>query len=196
MEVAGVDDHVGGRAGTDPAQVVAICGRSEKLRERIEALARELGRSNVNVNAVAPGLIETDMMQDAPQKVIDAALAEIVRAQRPDVIHLQEVALWRRDRGGGLCLPWNESHQSRGDTMIFAEKPKKIRVMFTPFRDGLQSSFGGKVRLGDFLPAMEASVEAGIRHFEFGGEAIVQAYDFSAPAPEDTSLPFARHNWD
>ncbi len=43
-----------------------------------KALARELGRSNVNVNAVAPGLIETDMMQDAPQKVIDAALAEIV----------------------------------------------------------------------------------------------------------------------
>jgi pyruvate carboxylase subunit B len=47
--------------------------------------------------------------------------------------------------------------------------------MFTPFRDGLQSSFGGKVRLTDFLPAMEASVEAGIRHFEFGGGARFQA---------------------
>ncbi len=43
-----------------------------------KALARELGRSSVNVNAVAPGLIETDMMKDAPEKVIDAALAEIV----------------------------------------------------------------------------------------------------------------------
>lgn len=43
-----------------------------------KALARELGRSNVNVNAVAPGLIETDMMRDAPQDVLDAALAEIV----------------------------------------------------------------------------------------------------------------------
>ncbi len=43
-----------------------------------KALARELGRSSVNVNAVAPGLIETDMMKDAPQKVLDAALAEIV----------------------------------------------------------------------------------------------------------------------
>jgi 3-oxoacyl-[acyl-carrier protein] reductase len=43
-----------------------------------KALARELGRSNVNVNAVAPGLTETDMMKDAPQQVIDAALAEIV----------------------------------------------------------------------------------------------------------------------
>lgn len=59
--------------------------------------------------------------------------------------------------------------------MIVAAKPRKIRVMFTPFRDGLQSSFGGKVRLGDFLPAMKASVEIGIRHFEFGGGARFQA---------------------
>jgi len=44
-----------------------------------------------------------------------------------------------------------------------------------PFRDGLQSSFGGKVRLNDFLPAVKASVEAGIRHFEFGGGARYQA---------------------
>jgi pyruvate carboxylase subunit B len=59
--------------------------------------------------------------------------------------------------------------------MIYTENPKKIRVMFTPFRDGLQSSFGGKVRLNDFLPAMKASVEAGIKHFEFGGGARFQA---------------------
>ncbi|MEE9295638.1 MAG: 3-oxoacyl-ACP reductase family protein [Phycisphaerae bacterium] len=53
-----------------------------------KALARELGRSSVNVNAVAPGLIETDMMKDAPQKVIDAALAEIVlgRLGRPEEV--------------------------------------------------------------------------------------------------------------
>ena len=43
-----------------------------------KALARELGKSNVNVNAVAPGLIETDMMKDAPETVKEAALAEIV----------------------------------------------------------------------------------------------------------------------
>ena len=59
--------------------------------------------------------------------------------------------------------------------MIFTENPKKIRVMFTPFRDGLQSSFGGKVRMNDYLPAMKASAEAGIRHFEFGGGARFQA---------------------
>ena len=60
--------------------------------------------------------------------------------------------------------------------MIFTAKPKAIRVMFTPFRDGLQSSFGGKVRLQDILPAMVASAkDAGIRHFEFGGGARYQA---------------------
>ncbi|KAA3662354.1 MAG: biotin attachment protein [Calditrichaeota bacterium] len=59
--------------------------------------------------------------------------------------------------------------------MIYTKTPKKIRVMFTPFRDGLQSSFGGKVRINDFLPAMKASVEAGFRHFEFGGGARYQA---------------------
>ncbi|MCA9734077.1 MAG: biotin attachment protein [Deferribacteres bacterium] len=59
--------------------------------------------------------------------------------------------------------------------MIYTKTPKTIRVMFTPFRDGLQSSFGGKVRINDFLPAMKASVEAGFRHFEFGGGARYQA---------------------
>ncbi|MHC4974296.1 MAG: biotin/lipoyl-containing protein [Planctomycetota bacterium] len=59
--------------------------------------------------------------------------------------------------------------------MIVTEIPKTIRVMFTPFRDGLQSSFGGKVRLNDFLPAMEAAAQVGIRHFEFGGGARYQA---------------------
>ncbi len=60
--------------------------------------------------------------------------------------------------------------------MLFTSKPKTIRVMFTPFRDGLQSSFGGKVRLADILPAMEfAATEAKIRHFEFGGGARYQA---------------------
>ncbi len=59
--------------------------------------------------------------------------------------------------------------------MIFAQHPRTIRVMFTPFRDGLQSVFGGKVRLDDFLPAMQRAAEVGIRHFEFGGGARFQA---------------------
>lgn len=59
--------------------------------------------------------------------------------------------------------------------MIFTRSAKRVRVMFTPFRDGLQSAFGGKVRLKDILPAMEASAAAGIRHFESGGGARFQA---------------------
>jgi pyruvate carboxylase subunit B len=59
--------------------------------------------------------------------------------------------------------------------MIFTDTPKKIRVMFTPFRDGLQSSFGGKTRLNDIMPAIEASARAEIRHLEFGGGARFQA---------------------
>ncbi len=53
-----------------------------------KSLARELGRASVNVNAVAPGLIETDMMKDAPAKIIDAALAEIVlgRLGKPEEV--------------------------------------------------------------------------------------------------------------
>lgn len=59
--------------------------------------------------------------------------------------------------------------------MIYTEREKKIRVMLTAFRDGLQSVFGGKVRLRDILPAMEAAAGAGVRHFEFGGGARYQA---------------------
>ena len=79
--------------------------------------------------------------------------------------------------------------------MIFAERPRKIRVMFTPFRDGLQSSFGGKVRLRDFLPALELSAEIGIRHFEFGGGARFQAPLFYlGENPFDGSSALIRHS--
>jgi pyruvate carboxylase subunit B len=59
--------------------------------------------------------------------------------------------------------------------MIPNRSPRKVRVMITTFRDGLQSSFGGKVRLEAVLPAMEAAARAGVRHFEFGGGARYQA---------------------
>ena len=64
--------------------------------------------------------------------------------------------------------------------MIYTDTKKTIRVMLTTFRDGLQSVFGGKVRVQDILPAMEASAQAGIRHFEFGGGARYQAPYFYA----------------
>ncbi len=55
------------------------------------------------------------------------------------------------------------------------EKKKYIDVMDTSFRDGFQSVFGGRVLLKDFLPALEAAVHVGFRHFEFGGGARFQA---------------------
>lgn len=41
-----------------------------------KTVAKELGKYNVNVNAVAPGLIETEMMQRAPEQVKEVALNE------------------------------------------------------------------------------------------------------------------------
>ena len=43
-----------------------------------KSVARELGKYNVNVNAIAPGLIETEMMKNAGEEVLTAALEEIV----------------------------------------------------------------------------------------------------------------------
>jgi len=43
-----------------------------------KTVARELGRFSVNVNAVAPGLIETDMVKQAPDQVREMALTEIL----------------------------------------------------------------------------------------------------------------------
>jgi len=53
-----------------------------------KAIAKELGKYSVNVNAVAPGLIETDMMKDAPENVRTAALQDIVlnRMGQPDEV--------------------------------------------------------------------------------------------------------------
>lgn len=59
--------------------------------------------------------------------------------------------------------------------------------MLTAFRDGLQSVFGGRVRVSDVLPALQfAADRGGIRHFEFGGGARFQApYFYAGENPFD-----------
>lgn len=43
-----------------------------------KTVAKELGKYGVNVNAVAPGLIETDMMKNADESVKQQAIADII----------------------------------------------------------------------------------------------------------------------
>ena len=43
-----------------------------------KTVARELGKYGINVNSVAPGLIETEMIKNAPENVRQMALDEIV----------------------------------------------------------------------------------------------------------------------
>jgi 3-oxoacyl-[acyl-carrier protein] reductase len=66
-----------------------------------KALAKELGRYNVNVNAVAPGLIETDMVKKAPESVREMAIGESVLGrlgQPEDVAHLVAFLCSERSR--------------------------------------------------------------------------------------------------
>ncbi|MFO7937221.1 MAG: biotin/lipoyl-containing protein [Kiritimatiellia bacterium] len=57
-----------------------------------------------------------------------------------------------------------------------AKKP--VKIMCTAFRDGFQSCYGARVFTEDFLPAVEACVDAGIDHFEAGGGARFQSLFF------------------
>ena len=55
---------------------------------------------------------------------------------------------------------------------------KKVKFMCTAFRDGLQSAYGARAYTEDFMPAVEAARDAGIRYFEAGGGARFQSLYF------------------
>ncbi len=55
---------------------------------------------------------------------------------------------------------------------------KVIKFMDTSFRDGFQSVFGARVLSDDFMPALQATVDAGITHIEAGGGARFQSLFF------------------
>ena len=76
--------------------------------------------------------------------------------------------------------------------MIRAENGKRVRVMLTAFRDGLQSVFGGKVRTRDVVPALQASVAPAPRHFWWGGRARSRRPFFSGGAPPLVAWPVLR----
>lgn len=61
-----------GQAGT-----TAYAASKAGMMGLTHALAREVGRHGVTVNAIAPGFVETDMVRDFPDKLRAEALAQI-----------------------------------------------------------------------------------------------------------------------
>jgi 3-oxoacyl-[acyl-carrier protein] reductase len=57
-----------------------------------KALARELGRYDVNVNVVAPGMVLTDMTRDLPRDIHDRAIEESVLGRIADPEDCADVA--------------------------------------------------------------------------------------------------------
>lgn len=55
---------------------------------------------------------------------------------------------------------------------------KQVKLMCTAFRDGFQSVYGARVFSKDFMPAVKAAYDAGLRWFEAGGGARFQSCYF------------------
>ncbi len=56
--------------------------------------AADLGPFNVNVNAVAPGYVRTDMLADVPEEVVSASLERAVLRRLPEAIDVAHVVLF------------------------------------------------------------------------------------------------------
>lgn len=69
-KIVNVSSHLAGRPGFGVASYAASKAGLEGLTR---AVAVELGPSNVNVNAVAPGFIRTERLEELPPEVIDRA---------------------------------------------------------------------------------------------------------------------------
>ena len=71
----------------------------------------------------------------------------------------------------GRCFSYNNTNEN-------VRVSKKVTFMCTAFRDGFQSVYGARVLTKDFLPALEATRDAGIDYFEAGGGARFQSLYF------------------
>ncbi len=56
--------------------------------------AADLGPFNINVNAVAPGFVRTDMLADVPEDVISSSLERAVLRRLPEAIDVAHVVLF------------------------------------------------------------------------------------------------------
>ena len=63
------------------------------------ALAREVGRHGVTVNAIAPGFIDTDMVRDLPAKLREATIAQIPLGRFGDPADVAKTAAFLLSEG-------------------------------------------------------------------------------------------------
>lgn len=83
---AGIMKEQGGGVILNTSSIVSIYGQPSgcgypaskfAVNGLTLSLARELGKDNIRVNAVAPGVTETDMMKAVPQELINPIIAKI-----------------------------------------------------------------------------------------------------------------------
>ncbi len=56
-----------------------------------KTIARELGRSNVNVNVVCPGIIGTEMVRKMPEEALEKSISEVILGRLGDPEDVAEV---------------------------------------------------------------------------------------------------------
>ncbi len=74
-----------------------------------KVLSKEMGNYKISVNAIAPGLVNTDMMKNTPQKVVDEALKNTPLNKAADPEDVAKVVLF---------LASDDSNHINGETLF------------------------------------------------------------------------------